>query len=241
MGITFNGVHSSTFGLGAKVKRPLLPGNSDNYISPPGRAGSILFPGKPKDRLIPVEFGFMPGSRELFRSKVWEISAWLYTEERKILTSDDEPGKYYIGKVEDQVDLEQAFLLGKFQLVFRCESFAYGAEVMANFVNDTVTANNQGTFESQPVFAATFTAAAAEWKVTGPGDNYIRVVHDFQIGDTLEVNAATGAVLINGTRAMDKLDWQNSRFFNLRVGESVLNVTPAEVCSTRVSWVPRYL
>ena len=112
---------------------------------------------------------------------------------------------------------------------------------MANFVNDTVTANNQGTFESQPVFAATFTAAAAEWKVTGPGDNYIRVVHGFKSGDTLEVNAATGAILINSNRAMDKLDWQNSRWFPLRVGESTLNVTPTGVCTTRVSWVPRYL
>lgn len=241
MGITFNGVHSSTFGLGAKVKRPLLPGNSDNYISPPGGAGSILFPGKPRDRFIPVDFGFMPASKALFRAKVWEISAWLYTEERKVLTSDDEPGKYYIGKVEDEVDLEQAFLLGKFSVVFRCESFAYGAEVTADFENDTVTVNNQGTYESQPVFTVTFTAASAEWKVTGPGSNCIRVVHAFKSGDILEVNAATGAILINGTRAMNKLDWQNSRFFSLRVGESVLTVTPAAVCSTNVSWVPRYL
>ena len=131
--------------------------------------------------------------------------------------------------------------MGQFSLIFVCEPLAYGAEVLASFINDTAIVNNQGTFESYPVFTVTFTAAASEWKAAGPGSNYIRVVHAFQAGDALEVNAATGAILINGTRAMDKLDWQNSRFFPLRVGESTLIVTPTGVCATRVSWIPRYL
>ena len=240
MGITFNSIHSSTFGLGAKVKRPLLPGNSDNYISPPGRAGSILFPGKPQDRFIPVDFGFMPASKALFRGKVWKISAWLYTEERKILTVDDEPGKYYVGKVEDQVDLEQAFLLGKFQLVFRCEPFAYGAQVPTNFTNDAVTVNNAGTVATEPYFKTTFTSPATEWKIT-LGTDYCRVAHSFQIGDVLEIDFATGAVLLNGNRAMDKLDWQNSRFFTLAVGRNSLAITPTGKGTTLMKHTPKYL
>lgn len=240
MGITFNSIHSSTFGLGAKVKRPLLPGNSDNYISPPGRAGSILFPGKPRDRFIPVDFGFMPGSRELFRTKVWEISAWLYTGERKVLTIDDEPGKYYIGKIEDQIDLEQAFVLGKFSVVFRCESFAYGEQATANFVSDAVTVSNAGTRPAPAIIEATFTGAATEFKVT-LGTEYIRVVHNFVATDTLKIDTGTGAVLINGTRAMDKLDWQNSRYFELAVGGNTLSITPTGKCTASIKYTPRWL
>lgn len=240
MGITFNSIHSSTFGLGAKVKRPLLPGNSDNYISPPGRAGSILFPGKPQDRFIPVDFGFMPASKALFRGKVWEISAWLYTEERKILTVDDEPGKYYVGKVEDQVDLEQAFLLGKFSLTFRCEPFAYGTEVTSNFVSDSVTVNNAGTRPTPAIIETTFTDTATEFKVT-LGTKYVRVVHVFKLNDTLKIDSGTGAILINGTRAMDKLDWQNSRFFELATGNNTLSITPSGICTATVKYTPRWL
>ena len=240
MGITFNNKHSSIFGLGAKVKRPLLPGNSDNYISPPGRSGSILFPGKPRDRFIPVDFGFMPASKALFRAKVWEIAAWLYTDEREVLTIDDEPGKYYVGKVEDQVDLEQAFVLGKFSVVFRCEPFAYGSEVTTNFANDSTTVTNAGTRPTPAIIEATFTDSATEFKVT-LGTKYIRVVDDFVLNDTLKIDTSTGAVLINGTRAMDKLDWQNSRFFDLPVGESTLSITPTGRCTAKVKYTPRWL
>ena len=240
MGITFNSKHSSIFGLGAKVKRPLLPGNSDNYISPPGRSGSILFPGKPRDRFIPVDFGFMPASKALFRAKVWEIAAWLYTDEREVLTIDDEPGKYYIGKIEDQIDLEQAFVLGKFSVVFRCEPFAYGEQITVDFVSDTAIVANAGSYQTPAIIEATFTGAATEFKVT-LGTEYVRVVHDFEVNDTLKIDTGTGAVLINGNRAMDKLDWQNSIFFELATGNNTLSITPTGKCTATIKHTPRWL
>jgi predicted phage tail component-like protein len=240
MGITFNGVHSSIFGLGAKVTRPLTPGNNDKYVDIPGRSGSILFPGKLQDRLISVEFGFMPGNRAVFREKVWEISAWLNTEERKILIIDDDPGKSYVGKVEDKIDLEQAYRLGKFAATFRCEPFAYGAEVTSNFVNDSITATNVGTCPTPAVIDATFTAAATEFKVA-LGTEYIRIGHSFTIGDTLQIDTGTGSALINGSRAMDDLDWQNSRFFALASGENALAITPVGICTATVKHIPRWL
>ena len=221
--------------------RQLLPEPNDKYMQVPGRQGSILFPGGLADRRIEIDCAFRGNKLPDLRIRAREIAAWLYTENREILSFDDESEKYYRGKLAQAIDFEHLAVMGQFSLIFVCEPLAYGAEVLASFINDTATVNNQGTFESYPVFTVTFTAAASEWKVTGPGDNYIRVVNNFKAGDTLEVNTATGAILINSIRALDKLDWQNSRFFCLRVGESVLNVTPAGVCSTRVSWVPRYL
>ncbi|MEN6391079.1 MAG: distal tail protein Dit [Syntrophomonas sp.] len=240
-GLTFNGVHSATFGLGVRVYRPLLPGTSDNYVDIPGRAGSILYPGKPKDRLIPVEFGFMPGSRALFRSRVWEISAWLGTEERKILIIDDEPDKIYIAKPEGQVDLEQAFLLGKFTVVFRAEPYTYGSEQNQAFVNDAAAITNSGTVETPPRLSVIFTAAAAEWKAALVTGEYIRIVHNFVATDTLEIDCKTGAIYHNGTRAMNLLDWQNSILFSLAKGENTLAITPTGKCNAIIYWTPRYL
>ena len=242
IGFTFNGVHCSTHGVVMRSKnRQLLPETNDSYVQVPGRQGSILFPRELADRRIDIDCAFVGSSMADIRTKARDIAAWLNVTDRAILSFNDEPDRYYRGKLATQVDFEHLATMGQFSLTFRCEPLAYGAEVTADFVNDVVTIDNQGTFESQPVFTSTFTAASAEWKGTGPGDNYIRVVHIFKSGDTLEVNAATGAILINDTRALDKLDWQNSRWFPLRVGESTFTVVPGGVCNTRVSWIPRYL
>ena len=242
IGFTFNGRHCSKFGIVMRSKnRQLLPEPNDSYVQVPGRQGSILFPRELADRKIEIDCAFVEKSLLDLRTKVREIAAWLYTENREILSFDDESEKYYRGKLAQAIDFEHLAVMGQFSLIFVCEPLAYGAEQHADFVADFVVVNNQGTFESQPVFTVAFTGTAAEWKVTGPGGAYIRVVYGFKSGDTLEVNVATGAILINDTRAMDKLDWQNSKFFNLRVGESALTVSPTDICTTRVSWIPRYL
>jgi len=206
----------------------------------PGRQGSILFPGGLADRRIEIDCAFRGNKLPDLRIRAREIAAWLYTENREILSFDDESEKYYRGKLAQAIDFEHLAVMGQFSLIFVCEPLAYGAEVLASFINDTATVNNQGTFESYPVFTVTFTAAAAEWKVI-LGAKYVRVVHDFQIGDTLEVNCATGAVLINGGRALDKLDWQNSEFFALPPGENTLAITPTGICTAMVTFKPRWL
>lgn len=221
--------------------RQLLPEPNDKYMQVPGRQGSILFPGGLADRRIEIDCAFRGNKLPDLRIRAREIATWLYTETREILSFDDESEKYYRGKLAQAIDFEHLAVMGQFSLIFVCEPLAYGAEVLASFINDTATVNNQGTFESYPVFTVTFTAAAAEWKVTDPGSNYIRVVHAFQPGDVLEVNTATGAILINGTRAMDKLDWQNSEFFPLPPGENTLTITPAGVCTATIRFNPRWL
>lgn len=239
-GFTFNGIHSSVHGIGIKVKRPLIPSVADNYIDLPGRAGSFLYPGKPLDRYISVECGIQPASRALFRSKLWEIAAWLYTQDRVALVFDDEPGKTYRAKIEGAVDLEQVGTIGKFTLTFRCDPFAYGAEVTETFTADALTLTNSGTYEAYPRFSVSFTGSDSELKITS-GTNYIRVVDSFVYGDVLSIDCATGAILKNGVRTMNKLDWQYSKLFALAVGSNTLTITPTGKCSAQVKYDPTYL
>jgi predicted phage tail component-like protein len=240
-GFTFGSIHSSTYGIRAtnRVTR-VLPEVNDSYIQIPGRHGSFLFSGELADRLIEVECVISKATLANLSAEIRNIAAWLYTTDRESLSFDDEPTLYYLAKTEGQIDLEQIASVGRFTITFRCEPLAYGPEQQADFVSDQATINNPGTFEALPVFEAIFTAVAAEWKIT-LGAKYVRVLHDFQIGDTLEVNCATGAVLVNGVRAMDKLDWQNSEFFTLPPGENTLTITPAGVCTATTTFKPRWL
>ena len=220
--------------------RQLLPETNDSYVQVPGRQGSILFPRELADRRIDIDCAFVEPSLADIRTKARDIAAWLNVTDRASLSFDDEPGKSYKGKLASAVDLDHAGRLGQFSLTFVCEPLAYGEQITVDFVSDTAIVANAGSYQTPAIIEATFTGAATEFKVT-LGTEYIRVVHDFEVNDILKIDTGTGAILINGTRAMDKLDWQNSRFFDLPVGESTLSITPTGRCTATVKHTPRWL
>ncbi len=220
--------------------RQLLPEPNDRYVQVPGRQGSILFPRELADRRIDIDCAFVEPSLADIRTKARDIAAWLNVTDRASLSFDDEPGKSYKGKLASAIDLDHAGRLGQFSLTFICEPLAYGTEATTNFANDSATVANAGTFPAPAIIEATFTGAATEFKVT-LGTEYIRVVHGFVLNDTLKIDTGTGAVLINGTRAMDKLDWQNSIFFELAVGNNTLSITPTGRCTATIKHTPRWL
>ena len=240
-GFTFNGRHSSEFRLWMKSKnRQIFAGSTDVYPIIPGKDGSYLFPGGLLDKEITMECSFVATSLENLRIKEKELISWLYTVARGILSFDDEPGRYYQAKLAGSIDPNQIFKLETFDLKFRCEPFAYGTEVTNNFAADSVVVANAGTAPTPIIINATFTATATEFKVT-LGTKYIRVVHAFANTNTLQINTATGEVLINGARAMNKLDWQYSQFFSLAVGENTLAITPTGKCTATIKMTPRWL
>ena len=241
MNFTFNGISSDSFGIIVRdIKRPLLPGQNDNYLQIPGRHGSYLFNRELNDRIIEIDCVLADDTMESLRNKLRQIAVWLYVDERKPLSFADELDKYYLAKLDGVIDVEQIIAIGQFTLRFRCEPFAYGEDVNGFFEGDTVVVNNPGTFEAQPIFKATFTASTSEWKVN-LDTNYIRIVNDFQSGDVLVVNTETGAITINGGKALNKLDWQNSEFFAIPPGENTLAITPTGMCTAMITFKPRWL
>lgn len=220
--------------------RQLLPYPNDSYVQVPGRQGSILFPRELADRHIELDCAFVGSSLADIRTKARDIAAWLHTNDRANLSFDDEPGKNYKGKLSAAVDFDHIGKMGEFRITFLCEPLAYGELVSTNFANDAATVTNAGTYQAQAIIEATFTGATSEFKVTC-GTEYIRVVNNFVLNDTLKIDTGTGAILINGQRAMDKLDWQNSRFFSLAVGQNALSITPTGKCTATVKHIPRWL
>ena len=220
--------------------RQLLPQSNDRYVQVPGRQGSILFPRELADRRIELDCAFVGSSMADIRTKARDIAAWLNVTDRANLSFDDETGKTYRGKLASAVDFDHIGKMGRFSLSFVCEPLAYGSEVTTNFTGDSATVANSGNYPTPAIIEATFTDAASEFKVT-LGTKYVRVAHIFAATDTLKIDTGTGAVLINGNRAMDKLDWQNSIFFDLAVGANTLNITPSGICTATVKYTPRWL
>lgn len=129
-GITFDGVHSSTFGLiYESSKRPIMPETKDTYIDIPHKDGSILIPDKSaKDITITVNFTLRKESVQELYETARQIGAWLTTTDRVPLIFDDDPDYYYKAKASTLVTLEQLAdfeEIADFTVTFRCEPYPF--------------------------------------------------------------------------------------------------------------------
>lgn len=131
-GITFNGKHSyNDYGLLIKsVNRPIaepkiiatdvdaVDGSFDfSEVNQDGRT-------KYKDKVITVTF-MQIESIASAQTRAREISRWLNCGETQLIF-DDEPGLFYLAKMNNRVDLEtQVVALREFSVQFKCRPYAY--------------------------------------------------------------------------------------------------------------------
>ena len=135
-GFTFNSQHCSEFGVVMRsVNRMLLPRLQPRQVKIPGRHGLYdLGDHKYENRLLALDcFVQRQGLPEL-RQLARELAHWLSVKAR--LVFDDEPDKYYLGRLYEQVDFENILGSGFFSLVFEVEPFAHGESLT---VSKTVT------------------------------------------------------------------------------------------------------
>lgn len=151
----FNGQDSYTdFGLVVE-KRPFIPKPERNiqYIEVPGRSGSLKVDDTTyKDILIPIQCRFkdeqVPEHADL-------IKPWLDSGEGQLILSN-QPDKYYLALVSEQVDINQELqAFGKFLVNFRCRPFKYAIDngVISLTVPGSIT--NPGTVTSEPILLIT--------------------------------------------------------------------------------------
>lgn len=127
MGITFNDVHCKMVGLDVIDKRrPIMPESKDVYIDIPGRNGSIHIPDDSrKDIIIEIDFELEAPKNISFDQACRLVGQYFTTDLRARLIFDEDPGYYYMAKVEGGIPtIEQIARYGIFTIEFRCEPFA---------------------------------------------------------------------------------------------------------------------
>lgn len=126
--------------------RQLLPSIRQIEETIPGKHGVYDYSmGDLEDRIIEVDCAIIGD----LRNKARQIAAWLYSTQREKLFFDDEPDKYYLAKISNRIDLEQAISLGRFTLQFKCDPFAY-ADKSISYTNKpgVIIINSQGTYNT---------------------------------------------------------------------------------------------
>lgn len=255
-GCTINGIHSSTLDLYLKSKsRPILPAIPDTYTQVAGRAGSYLTQQQAADRIIQVQFTSNNADLPSMRVSNRKIAAWLHTKERVRIIFDDEPDKFYYGKVDGVVDFEQFAASGVLMVTFRCQPFA--AMVISTGADLTWEAANLPWCTAIPwamVDAYRFTATGAtsfafthlgtqELSYQSPKGSQSKIIitgswttlslelngktldYTASGAGTLIIDSANMEVTLDNVNKLDELEGDIDSFLTIEPGENTIEIT----------------
>lgn len=136
----FNGVNSESFELICKsIKRPLLPARKNKDLEVDGISGAYDFGDDDYElRKIIMQCVYKGDSFNELRSRARSIAAWLSTTTFVPLIINDEPDKYYLAKVNDELDLDSFLESGTVDVEFDCQPFAFSV-VESSFTYSNIT------------------------------------------------------------------------------------------------------
>ncbi|WDL97795.1 distal tail protein Dit [Alicyclobacillus sp. ALC3] len=252
-GFTYNGTHSSTYGVYAtSTVTGILPPVNSVSLNVPKRPGLWYTRTDLGPRWIQVHVSVTATSNMDLRTQIRNIAAWLSPASGlQSLSFDNEPNLTYYavpdegmggGAGTQSTDITQMVTLGNGKVIFMCaDPFAYDTQQSATFASDSASPDVTGTYQTYPVISLTLTAAATSLKVTHASSGKFMLLNSsFASGDTVTIDCTRGLVSINGSPAMTALDI-TSQFFALQPGANTLNITPTGVTSGSLNWTPRWL
>ena len=145
----FNEIESSEFNLVCKsIKRPLLPQAKVKRVELAGASGAYDFANTEYGlRELEMRITYKGTSFEELRSRARSIAAWLSTDLFAKLIINDEPDKYYLAKITDELDLSTLQEAGECTIKFDCQPFAYSVTEVEE-IFETISSETPCAFEN---------------------------------------------------------------------------------------------
>jgi predicted phage tail component-like protein len=245
-GLKFNNKHSTELGLNMLSKRrnilpePViiteeLPGMDGDYdysnVNPDGRT-------KYKPFVDEIEFSFIEKNPANVRTKAHSIASWLACGESQLMY-DDDPGKYWLARIINKLDIEsQLVRLKSFTAQFKCQPYGYAVDEVQEVYEgiaapvDKVIAN-PGTYV-KPKITVTGSFTTLTLTCGGKTLTYSEAIN----GATIVIDnmqcIKDGAINVG-----NKL---SGSFFEFVNGDNTLSIGGTGLnCSITVSFRPRYL
>lgn len=220
----FNGIKSSNRNIVLKGYKPIfLPALNAEYEQVPGRHGSVEFNDNTRqDVVIEADIAILGGSKQEVMANARAAEYWL--SQKGQLNFWDEPQRFYIGRIVNQIPLERTAAWGDVTLLFRCEPFAYFIKSMAEeiILDDEIPICEQITLDR----------ATAVHQITGPTTIEVENNGAFELEPFIKIegsfdNLAIGGLVINKALASDIL------YIDNELGEIY-----TKQLETRVNWMP---
>lgn len=141
----FNDIDSEQFNLICKsIKRPLLPARKNKDLEVDGVSGAYDFGDDDYElRKITMQCSYLGESFQELRSRARSIAAWLSTPTFAPLIINDEQDKYYLAKVNDELDLDSFLESGTVDVEFDCQPFAFSVDE-SSLIFENITGSHTG-------------------------------------------------------------------------------------------------
>jgi predicted phage tail component-like protein len=122
----YKGVSSKNFKIISQGgNRPLLPKMRPRLVEIFGKNGAIDYGQNDYGtRQIMRKIAYIGDDLPELRTRAREIASWLSSKQWGKLIFGDEPDKYYLARINDQVGLENLLTVGKADITFECQPFA---------------------------------------------------------------------------------------------------------------------
>lgn len=245
---SFNGINSESFGLICKsVKRPLLPAVKVSSNDSKGTSGIHDRAETEYDsRQISMKIQFKEDSFEDLRIKARQIAAWLSSSTRKKLIINDEPDKYYLGKIVEDTDLNfivERLSAGSADLVFVCQPYAYALSPNSyvftssdlpecSFVNDGTRVIDYKASKG----STSIIKVVGSWtQLTLSMNNYSIIHTKATTNQELQINNIELEGDLGGLNCVDDLDGDIDDFLPIIPGSNTLYVTGQDLVISSIT------
>ena len=249
----FNSVNSESFSLVCKsVKRPLLPARKNKDLDVEGVSGAYDFGDDDYEiRKIIIKNAYIGTSYQELRSRARSIAAWLSTKTWAPLIINDEPDKYYLAKVNDEIDLDTFLESGEADVTFECQPFAFSVDETSYTISNVTGAKSEvithaGTrrinYRSQNgskfIITVTGSWTTISFTLNGQTLNFT----ESGSSATLIIDNVGMTAYKNGLSKFDKLNGDIDTFLNLIPGDNTLSIGGTGLdCSVKVDFIPLWI
>lgn len=223
--IKLDGLSEKEFGFIALEEHtnPLSAEIKNNIINIPGRIGARFVNSEIGVKRFVLNFGIKEQDTILIEQKINDFYRYLLDEKGKPrevkLTFDYEPNKYYMVKLDGQIDVNRIARYRSFGVYFiAIDPIGYGEPITIKVYPSTIYTNN-GTYPSKGILTATMTANVSSLTVrlvtTG---EYVAINDSLLINDVIVIDLEKQYVTRNGAGIMNKVYFE-SDFFDIPVGK----------------------
>lgn len=235
---SFNGIEAESFNLVCRsVKRPLLPAAKIKRVELAGTSGAYDFDGKEYTiRQVTMRVTYLGKNFQELRTRARRIAAWLGVNVWAKLIINDEPDKYYLAKITDEIELESLWESGTLDITFDCQPFAMSVnETHISFPvigSENKNFINEGTqlisFKS-PEQSKSLITVDGSWSSLSVAMNGNTLQYNLSGEGRLVIDNINMDVKMNGINIFGSITGDIDSFFTILPGDNSLIITGSTV------------
>lgn len=154
-----------------------------------------------------------------------DMAQWLIKEDYKALEFKDEPDRFYLAKIENEMHLEEFSYWAEGNIEFFCkEKYSQERSLIINkTLTDVIEGHKSTPWRTKTIFTENQTGY--ELQFNSPGKTELRDIckiklnYEFQRGDILEIDYRKRRITVNGDDHSNILVILQSNYMELPIGE----------------------